>query len=324
MIIDKIIYLWKRNNWMLDPRSYSDRYRHVQIDRPVFLLGTQGGGLTLLSRMLRRNPDVVSVTGNSKYWAGADEMQNVFEPLLPAELSGIRFKAPKHSMYSPPRSWSYACDELIDIYRKTEKDENEELRSKLTNVIGISLMRHGKRIENPRFVDKSQVFTVKLALIARLLKAHKPYFIHVTRNPYASCYRAAIGYAADMKRYAKFMDLDQRMETCIQHWRNMARAVEEDRDKVENFMRVKFEDLLKFPEKVLKDICRFIDIPYLKDMVPQAHHRLPRGVRFPKGWYPLVTDINRKYLTEVPPKYVELVYEKCHDLAELHGYVRPD
>jgi hypothetical protein len=324
MIINKIVYLWKRNNWMLDPRSYSDRYRHTEIDRPVFLLGTQGGGLTLLSRMLRRNPDVVSVTGNSKYWAGADEMQNVFEPLLPAELSGIRFKAPKHSLYTPPRSWSYACDELIDAYRKTEKDVTEELKSKLTSVIGIALMRHGKKIENPRFIDKSQVFTVKLALISQLLNAHKPYFIHVTRNPYASCYRAAIGHAADMKRYAKFMDLDQRMETCIQHWCNMARAVEEDRDKVENFLRVKFEDLLKFPEKVLKDICRFIDIQFVDDMVPQARHRLPRGIRFPKGWYPLVTDINRKYLAEIPPKYVELVYEKCHDLAELQGYIRPD
>ncbi|MFC2165107.1 sulfotransferase [Acidobacteriota bacterium] len=324
MVVNGFIYVWKRNNWMLDPRSYSGRYRHSKIDRPVFLLGTQGGGLTLLSRMLRRNPDVVSVTGNSKYWAGADEMQNVYEPLLPAELSGIRLRAPKHSRYTPPRSWSYACDELIDVYRKSEHDVTDELRLKLSNVIGIALNRYGKKIENPRFLDKSQVFTVKLAFISELLKDHKPNFIHVTRNPYATCYRAAIGHAADMKRYAKFMDLDERMEICVQHWFNMARCVEEDREKVDNFMRVKFEDLLAFPERVLKVICRFIEIEFMDDMVPQAHHRLPRGIRFPKGWYPLVTNINEKYLTKIPPKYVELVYEKCHELAEMQGYFRPD
>lgn len=322
--MNKIVYLWKRNNWMLDPRSYSARYTNTVIDRPVFLLGNQGDGLTLLSRMLRRNPQVISVTGNSEYWAGADEMQNVYEPLLPAELSGIRFKAPKHSRYRPPRSWSYACDELFDVYRNSEEDATEYLKSKLKNVIGLALSRHGKKIPKPRFVDKSQVYTLKLSFIAALLREHEPYFVHVTRDPYATCYRAAIGHAADMKRYAKFMDFDERMEICIQHWLNMARSIEDDREKVDTLMRVKFEDLLTFPERVLKDICRFIEIEFMADMIPQSHHRLPRGIRFPKGWYPLVTNINEKYLTKISPEYVELVYERCHELAELQGYDRPN
>jgi len=66
-------YLWKRNNWMLNPRSWFGRFEEAEIDRPIFLLGVQGGGLTLLSRMLRRHPQVVSVSGNHRYWSGADE-----------------------------------------------------------------------------------------------------------------------------------------------------------------------------------------------------------------------------------------------------------
>ena len=324
MIMNRFIYYWRRNNWMLNPKNYTDRYANTNIDKPVFLLGNQGDGLTLLSRMLRRNPDIVSVTGNSEYWAGADEMQNVFEPILPVELSGIRFKAPKHPRFSPPRSWSYACDDLIDTYRNSEKDVTEELQSRLTNVIGIALNRYGKEIKNPRFVDKSQVFTVKLAFISELLKAHEPYFVHVTRDPYATCYRAATGLAADMKRYAKFMDLDERMEICVQHWCNMARAVEEDCAKAENFLRIKFEDLLAFPERVLEEVCCFIGIEFIDDMVPKAHHKLPRGIRFPDRWYPLVTNINEKYLAEIPLNYIELVHRKCQELAERQGYSRPE
>jgi hypothetical protein len=308
---------------MLDPRSYTSRYANTNIERPVFLLGNQGDGLTLLSRMLRRNPDVVSVTGNSDYWAGADEMQNVFEPILPSELSGIRFKAPRHPRYTPPRSWSYACDELIGEYRNSENDVTDDLRSKLLNAIGIALNRHGKKIANPRFVDKSQVYTVKLSFISELLKNCNPYFVHITRNPYASCYRAAEGHAADMKRYAKVMDLDERMDICVQHWYNMAKCVEEDCAKVAHFHRIKFEDLLRSPQKVLEEICHFIDLEYIEDMVPQAHHKLPPGIKYSERWYPLVTKINEKYLSRIPQKYVEMVYNKCHKYAELYEYKAP-
>ena len=72
-------YIYKRNNWIVDPRWLrSDCFQEeFSLNSPVFLLGTQGGGLTLVSRMLRRNREVVSVTGNNGYWSGADEMQAV-------------------------------------------------------------------------------------------------------------------------------------------------------------------------------------------------------------------------------------------------------
>jgi len=38
-------YLWKRNNWMLDPRSWFDKFKAVKIDRSVFLSGVQGEGV---------------------------------------------------------------------------------------------------------------------------------------------------------------------------------------------------------------------------------------------------------------------------------------
>jgi len=45
-IVNEIWYLWKRNNWMLDPRSWFGKFDGVPIDRPIFLLGVQGEGVT--------------------------------------------------------------------------------------------------------------------------------------------------------------------------------------------------------------------------------------------------------------------------------------
>jgi len=321
---DRIYYLWKRNNWMLHPLSYFSAFKNVQIKGPIFLLGNQGDGLTLLSRILRRHSFVISATGNSQYWAGADEMANVYEPILPSELSGIRFKAPKHHKFTPPRSWSYACDELIDKYRKTEKDANKYLEQKLKKIIGFVLYRYGKYISSPRFVDKSQVYTVKMSLINELLKDCNPYFIFVTRNPYASCYRAAIGKAGDMKRYAKFMSLDERIKICIEHWINSIKCIEEDKSKVKNFIHIRFEDFLKFPKEILKKICDFVKLEYSDDMLPQSYHRLPFGVRFKnEKWYPIRSDVNKRYLDEIYSKYIDMIYERCGKYAELYGYNRP-
>ena len=112
----------------------------------------------------------MSVTGNSSYWTGASEMQNVYEPLLPAQLSGIRLRAPYHEKLSPPRSWSYACDDLVGHYRCVEADASEELSNRLRSVISLTLRRHGGKIKNPRFLDKSQVFSVKMVFIDKLLQ----------------------------------------------------------------------------------------------------------------------------------------------------------
>ena len=161
-ILNEIFYFWKRNNWMLNPRAYIGKHKDIPINKPVFLFGLQGGGLTLVSRMLRRHPVFVSSTGNCKYWSGADEMSNVFVPLIPAALAGTRYKVPDplKSQFITPRSWTYASNELLPFYRKTGDDATPELEIKLKRLICFIIKSHALDIKNARFTDKSQVNTV--------------------------------------------------------------------------------------------------------------------------------------------------------------------
>lgn len=322
-IVNEAWYLWKRNNWMLDPRTYLGNHRGVTLNSPVFLLGVQGGGLTLISRMLRRHPSVVSVTGNHRYWTGADEMHTVLGPILPPELAGTRYKAPwpDHPLLEPPRSWTYACDDLLPYYRKTADDATEELKERFERLIRMSVSRHALDRHSACFTDKSQVYTVRVSLIGKLLAEHHPKFILITTNPYAVCYKAASGYAEDMRRLEKQLSLEQRLEICAQHWSNSMRCALEDR--AGSMMIMKFGEILNEPDRYLREICHHIGLEYDARMVPGPADKLPIGSRYRTRWYPLVPERAFRYLNKATPNEIAIIDHYCGDVARELDYARP-
>jgi len=319
-LLNRGLYLWKRNNWMLDPRSWLQRFEEVKIDRPIFLLGVQGGGLTLLSRMLRRHSAVVSVSGNYRYWSGADEMHTVMGPILPQELSGARYKVPvpDHSIFRPPRSWTYACDELLPYYRKRANDATPKLKGALERAIRMCIARHALDMRNARFVDKSQVYIVRVSLIRELLKEYNPKFVLVVNNPYAACYRAALGKAKDMEVLKKKLSFQERLEICAQHWANSIRCALEDQDK--DMLIIQFEELIKSPEKILRYICDHVELDFQEDMIPAANQKVPFGSRFKDRWYPLILDRALHYINNYNSDEIIIVKTRCEKLAMELGY----
>lgn len=323
---NNLYYYWRRNNWFLYAPRLFRSYESVHIDRPIFLIGNQGDGLTLIARMLRRHNAVVSVTGNYEYWAGPDEMQNVMRCRLPRTLrQGGRFicRDYSHDKLTPPRSWSYGSNDLIDRYRETEADYDNKVAKTLRRIIREAIYRFGEGENGQRFVDKSQIFTVKMSYVDALLEDADPHFVLITRNPYATCYRAAIGKAGDMRRYAKTMTLDERMEVCVQHWSNVMRCVLEDKDKVSNFRAMQLEDFLRRPKESLIELCSFLGLPFLDDLVPSEDHTIPFGSTRLDRWYPLRPDVNKQYLERISGKYIEMIYERCQVIAEQFGYGPP-
>lgn len=316
-------YVARRNSWMLDPRFWLLDYSSQAENRPLFLLGNQGGGLTLISRILRRHPHAVSPSGNSRYWAGADELQNVFGPFLPPELTGLRHKAPPHANYPPPRSWSYASDDVLPLYRRTETDASPRTRRALLHVLGYLTTRFATT-SNPSVVDKSQVYTVRLALLHALLSDLEPRFILVTRNPYVECPRAASGKAADMRAYSRFMPYTRRLELCAQHWQNSLRLAFEDSTRLRiPLLWLRFEDFVHDPVAATRKICEFSGFDFDPGLLPNPNDRIPFGSRYRGRWYPIRPDVNRRYLENLTADDVEIVKARCHDLAVQLGYDSP-
>jgi len=319
-----LCYVYRREAWAFDCSRLFRSYDDVEIDRPIFLLGTQGGGLTLVSRMLRRNPTVISVTGNHTYWAGADEMQNVLGPILPPQLTGIKNKIPPHPDFPPPRGWLYAIDALLPLYRLTEKDADADLKSRFLRLLRWLIAHHQVPGVGTRFTDKSQLYTIKVAFLNKLLEGTDPRFLLITRNPYALCYRSANGGARSCRRLAERFSLDERVRLAAEHWDNSMRCALEDGEKVNSFHVLRFESLLERPEQQLKETCRFLDLEFDRRMIPNETDVVPLGSRFRNRWYPLRPSVNDRYLREIGGEHVRIIAARCGELARRLGYAPPE
>ncbi|WP_082232887.1 sulfotransferase family protein [Halobacillus massiliensis] len=322
-ITNNLYYAYKRNNWMVDFSRYYKKYIDLNLNSPIFLLGLQGGGLSLVSRMLRRNDKVVSVTGDSKYWTGADELQNVLGPILPPEFTGIKHKVPPHPEFDKPRGWLYATDELIDKYRLTSENVNEENKEKYINILKWTIYRQAKR-RDVRFTDKSQINTVKVSFLDKVLSEYNPKFILITRDPYALCFRSAQGKAYSLKRLQSKYSFHEILELASQHWANSIKAALEDGENMNNFKILKFEDILSEPQHNMKEICDFANLEYSEDMLPQPNHVIPFGSKRKNRWYPLKPKLNNQYLNEITKEEIEIIDKHCGKYASLLGYERPD
>lgn len=318
-------YAYRRNNWVFDPRYlYETRQvRGTEIHSPIFFLGVQGGGLTLVSRILRRHRDVVSVTGSCRYWSGADEMQNVLGPILPPELTGIRHKLPPSATFGSVRGWVYATDELFPAYRLTEKDAVPEVAQKFRHIIRWLITRHALSGSRPRFTDKSQVYTVKVPFLNALLWDCSPRFVLVTRNPYAMCYRAAAGASPALRALPSSYTFRDRLTLAAQHWANSFSTALADRDKVNHFLVLRFEDLLESPERKIRELLAFADLEFEPSLVPGPGQRVPFGTTRMTRWFPMRTNVNDRHLAALDDESVEVIAERCEPIANHLGYPRP-
>ena len=136
-------------------------------------------------------------------------------------------------------------------------------------------------------------------------------------SPYASCYRAALGKTQDMKRLKGKLSFKERLEICAQHWTNSIHCALEDQDKY--MIIVRFEELVKSPEKTLKDICNHVELDFQKEMIPAAHQKVPFGSRFRNRWYPLILDRALHY-NKYNSDELEVVRTRCGRIASELGY----
>lgn len=321
-------YHWKRNNWLVDPRTWLSHFKKPEINKPIFFVGNQGDGITFISRIIRRHNQIVNITGNNNYWTGADEMQGVMALRLPRTLvkSGKWVhKDPPHPKFFTPRVYSYASDDLVDKYRYTEKDYTPEASKKLKTIIGEALYRFGRNKKNARFVDKSQSYGLKMKYVEALLAPSEPYFVLISREPIAAIYRQASTLGGgDMRRYKDIMDFDERLEVCIQHWCNKMSTALKDGKELKHFTKFKFEDFLVDTEKYAKQLCEFLELDYNPELIPQPHHKIPFGTRFTKRWYPVRLNVNDKYYKEIPVEVRDKIYDRCAAIALELGYEYKD
>lgn len=282
------------------PLLYYPFTKTKKLNKIIFFVGNQGDGLSFVTRIMRRNNEIISISGNNKYWSGPDEMATVMECVLPYNfrLPGILTREKLKTNLEAPRSWSYGANEYLNHYISTEKDFNNKDSKKFIKAISTSLTRFSS---DKTFIDKSQVYSLKMRLLQKIF-GNQVYFVHITRNPLVSCYRASIGYAGDLKRYSEKISHEELLKISVEHWNNTSCEILKSQKKVKNYRRFKFEDILDKPETKIKEICDFIGIEFKNDMLPSPDHSLPKYSKFKDRWYPIRKNLNDKYLKNIDIK----------------------
>lgn len=230
-----IIYLTRRIKPVINFRFSKKKIITEKNSKPVFLLGNQGGGLTIISRILRRIPNVVSSTGNSNYWSGADEMNSVFGSLLPNELVSIEHR----------------------------KDLPKEIKIGNDWICGTN-----------KYIDMDYSFRERLIL-------------------------------------------------ACESWLNYVNAFNTDTKGYKNAFIIRLEDILENIEDEMENICNIIDLQYDKKILPSNNDKIPYGSRRKSRWYPVNSNVNKKYLEMIDEESAKLIHSMIGNEAKKYGYYPP-
>ena len=269
----KAIRLYRRDRWRWSRARRRRAVDGIPLDRPIFFLGVQGGGETIVGRCLRRNPAVVSMSGNSAYWTGIDELGVVRNRMarLPRSLWGCKHRTDvEHPLFGPNHNSVYACDALLPFYRRTAADADGREGAQFRRLVREHLAVYARDPRRARFLDKTHTNTLKLPLLAEYLRGCDPFFVLVVRNPYGWCHRAV-----RRKRPAHRVVLapEQELRLAAEHWSNSYRIALEDAATIPNVAVVRFEDFVADPETTVRSLCAFVGLDFEPAMVPRPGDR---------------------------------------------------
>jgi hypothetical protein len=256
------------------------------------------------------------MSGNSDYWTGIDELGSVRNRMrrLPPVLWGNKFRA---DLDDPVQGTShlFACDGLLPHYRMTAADARRDDGERYVRVLREHIAVYAHESSGARFLDKTHANTVKVPLLAKLLEAYDPFFLLVTRNPYASCpwivrrkppsWRVELSY-------------ERQLEIAAEHWNNAYQIALDDGEKIDGFAVVRYEDWIGDPLSSTQRLCTLLELEFDPAMVPQSGQPRPFAtLPGDRKWYPLYPDTRLENLTEAE---VALIGARCDELAERLDY----
>jgi len=319
-VLDRIIAAYHTSKIYWHPRRFYRHNSNIKIQKPIFLLGTQGGGLTLISRFIRLLPNMVYISGNARYWAGPDELHNNRRfKHLPNQFTlrspgynNMLGNETHHPEFKHERAFLYATDEMIDQYRLTDTDWTPELDAQLKKSIQTCLRTYADDLSSARFQDMSQTFSLKIPFLRRCFPDAQ--FIIISRNPYAVCWKEVQTSLAFLQNPMRATQL------AANHWYNTFSYALSDTKNCSNTLFLRFEDFIQSPQDQLAKIYTFLNEPTDVSKLLEEHPYLPKGSISNKKWLPVNSTVNDKYLKAIPQYAKDIITREGKELIDQLGY----
>ena len=281
-----------------DPKKYLIDSSNKNISKPIFLLGTASGGLSIIRRIISRHPNIVYCTGDYKYFHYVDEINHYYKKFVPKtfNISNIvsKKKFPPFNLYAIDKYINKAIIKKKDFYLSSLK------YLKLLNAI---FKIYSNDPSKDRIIDKSQNNSLNIKFLDYTFKGKKPTYILIVNNPYAVIAKNYI----NLKKKSKSKN---NLDISIQHYSNLVKKCIKDLKKSQNkYIILYFDDFLKNPEKTMRKIFSFLNLNFENKFMPNRDNQyLVRDYK----WYPIRKQTHRHYLKILSKNDLKKINNRCN------------
>lgn len=209
-----------------------------------FVVGSPRSGTTLLRFMLDAHPQL-AIPPETGFLRLAGELAGEGEELRQrffAALVAFPASAPAWEDFGIPAAAFRARLEALEPFSVAE---------------GLRLFyrMYAERFGKPRWGDKTPLHCREMPLLERLLPEAR--FVHLVRD----------GRDASLSLRRTWFSPGDDIETLAHYWRENVAAAREGGAAVRRFLEVRYEDLVAAPERVLRDVCAFLDLRFCGEML---------------------------------------------------------
>lgn len=210
---------------------------------PLYVIGRQHSGNTMLATLLGQHPDVYSFTGEGAFFEHRGSIRKQSDP-LPAVVQEV-------GGGEDPSLSVTRRDELLQTLRK-KKTPGESV---------VELYAHGKRLVAQaegayRWVQKATSYVFYVNDILQSLPSSR--LIFLLRNP--------LDLGASLKKRASW----SRVLRMAWGWNRGVRLAHRWSDE-ERVQLVRYEDLVRQPESCLREVCSFAGLTFDKALLKVPH-----------------------------------------------------
>jgi hypothetical protein len=267
---------------------------------PLFIIGMQRSGTKLLRELLNGHPQISipSVETNClPYWF---KMWNDFGDLSnPANFAKFYRHVARHPYFI------YTKNQTGPII--SEQQWYQFCRGYTLAEVFEALIRHDANVEydsNTIWGDKSPSYITQLPLLKQIFP--KARFIHIIRDVRDYCLSLHKAWKKNMLRAAqRWADNVMQPPLDAQHF-------------PENYLEVKYEQLLYEPEQELKRCCTFLGVPFDPKMTQLT--RATENIGDAKGDRIIRTSNKEKYLEAMEPKLRRMIEAIAASAMTHFGY----
>lgn len=266
----------------------------MRIKNPVFIIGCPRSGTSLLFAILR-NSDKLWSSYRESHYLWEKFLPDPRDPIFSMYLDENDFK-PEDKQYleNQYHKYTYNSELIADILRYIFLSNTLQayLRALFSKVSVLNKWIKALFLKEYRVIDKTPPNTYRVSYLAKAFPDAK--FIYITREWRSNISSLIDGWLSDRRfnfKFRSFYDYNKRLniqgypgkvwkftnppgweeyldkpleEVCAFQWISAHKYSMQSFDKLDKsrWVQVKYEDLIANPEKIIRELCMFIDVPY--------------------------------------------------------------